>query len=52
MNWDKSFEALMRELGAEPYGCQRLGCTHVSGGFYRMLWHDKFGIHDSEGVSS
>lgn len=47
MNWDRSYEMLMRELGAEPYGCTWSGCTHVSGGFWRMMFHHQFGVHDA-----
>lgn len=45
MSFTPTYEILMRELGAEPYECQKLGCVHVSGGFWRMMLHFQFGHH-------
>lgn len=30
MNWNDSYELILRDQGLEPYGCKAKDCRHVS----------------------
>ena len=45
MNWNDSYELIMRGQGLEPYGCEAEGCGHLSRGTFGMMVHRLFGTH-------
>jgi hypothetical protein len=45
MNWNDSYELIMRGQDLEPYGCDTEGCGHLSRGTFGMMIHRIFGAH-------
>jgi len=45
MDWNDSYELIMRGQGLEPYGCDAEDCGHVSRGSFGMVVHRLFGDH-------
>jgi hypothetical protein len=49
MGWTDDYVAIMRDQGREPFDCVVAGCSHISGGTFRMMLHHLFGTHETTG---